>query len=84
MVSFQAKIGWKLPRMNEKKKKKKIVPMSFYLTRNRKFQINSKKIQKVKQQQYDFFSSQNKRGNAEKERKKKKKNRLDEFLPASE
>ena len=22
MVSFQAKIGWKLPRMNEKKKKK--------------------------------------------------------------
>ena len=68
MVSFQAKIGWKLPRMNEKKKKK-IVPMSFYLTRIRKFQINSKKIQKVEKHPYGFFSSKNRLGKAGRERK---------------
>ena len=62
MVSFQAKIGWKLPRMKEKKKK--IFPMSFYLTRNRKFQKNSKKIQKNKKHHYSFFSSQNRLGKA--------------------
>ena len=45
MASFQAKIGWKRPR---KKKIKIIVSFRSYTTRNRKFQKNSKKIQKVK------------------------------------
>ena len=63
--------------------------MSFYPTRNREFQKNSKKIQKIKKHHYHFFSSPNKLGNAEKERKlkikkKKKKNRFDEFIPDPE
>ena len=44
--------------------------MSSYPTCNRKFQKNSKKIQKVKKHQYGFSSSQNKLGKAKKERKK--------------
>ena len=43
--------------------------MSSDLTRNRKFQKKSKKIQKIKKHQYGFSSSQNKLGKAEKERK---------------
>ena len=43
MDSFQAKIGWKRMRQREKKI---IVLFRFYPTRNRKFQNNSKKIQK--------------------------------------
>ena len=39
MASFQAKISWERP----KKKKKKIVLMTSYPTRNRKFQKNIKK-----------------------------------------
>ena len=46
--------------------------MSSYPTRNRKFQKNSEKIQKIKNQHFGNFSSQNKQGMAEKERKKKK------------
>ena len=46
--------------------------MSSYPTRNRKFQKNSKKIQKIKNQHFGNFSCQNKLGMAEKERKKKK------------
>ena len=46
--------------------------MSSYPTRNRKFKKNSKKIQKIKNQHFGNFSSQNKLGMAEKERKKKK------------
>ena len=66
MASFQAKIGWKMP----KKRKKKIIgPFRSYTTRNRKFQKNSQKIQKVKKYHYGFFSSQNRLENAEKERK---------------
>ena len=53
--------------------------MSSYPTRDREFQKNSKKIQKIKQHHYGFFSSQNRLGMAEKERKEK--NRADEFLP---
>ena len=68
MASFQAKISWERPR--KKEKKKKIVPMSSDPTRNRKFQKNSKKIKEIKNHHYDFFSSQNKLGKAEKERKK--------------
>ena len=37
--------------------------------RNRKFQTNSKKIQKIIKYYYGFISSQNEGGNAEKERK---------------
>ena len=45
--------------------------MSFrpYSTRNRKFQKNSKKIQKIKKFLYGFISSQNRIEKAEKERK---------------
>ena len=53
--------------------------MSSYPTRNRKFKKNSKKIQKIKNQHFGNFSSQNKLGMAEKERKKK--NHSEEFLP---
>ena len=52
MASFQAKIGWKRPR---KKKIKIIVSFRSYTTRNRKFQKNSKKIQKVKKHHYGIF-----------------------------
>ena len=44
--------------------------MSSDPTRNRKFQKNSKKIQKIKKHHYGFSSSQTKLGKAEKERKK--------------
>ena len=64
-ASFQAKIGWEMPR---KRKKKKIVPASSYPTRNRKLQKNRKKIKK-KKKHYGFFSSQDRSGKAEKERK---------------
>ena len=45
MALFQAKIGWKMPRMRNIKI---IVPFRSNPTRNRKFQKNSKKIQKFK------------------------------------
>ena len=67
IVSFQAKIGQERLRKNEKRKK--IVLMYSYPTRNRKFQKNSKKIKKFKKHHYGFSSSQNKLGKAEKERK---------------
>ena len=70
MASFQVKIGWEWPR---KREMKRIVPMSSYKTRNRKFQKNSKKIQKFKKHHYGFSSCQNKLGKAMKDRKKKKK-----------
>ena len=41
-----------------------------YPNRNRKFQNNSKKIQKIKKFLYGFISSQNRMEKAEKERKK--------------
>ena len=44
MASFLAKISGERQRKIEKKKK--IVSMSSYLNRNKKFQKNSKKIQK--------------------------------------
>ena len=53
--------------------------MSSYTTWDREFQKNNKKIQKIKQHHYGFFSSENWLGMAEKEWKKK--NRSDEFLP---
>ena len=53
----------------EREKIKIIGPFRSYTTRNRKFQKNSKKIQKFKKHHYGFISSQNKLENAEKERK---------------
>ena len=49
--------------------------MSSDPTRNRKFQKNSTKMKEIKKNHYDFFSSENKLGKAE-----KKKNHSDEFL----
>ena len=59
MGSFQAKIGWERPR---KRENKIIVLISSYPTRNREFQKNNKKIQKIEKHHYGFFSSQNKLG----------------------
>ena len=42
-----------------------------YPTRNKKFQKNSKKIQKIKKFFYGFISSQNRMEKAKKERKQK-------------
>ena len=41
--------------------------MSSYLYRNREFQKNTEKIQKVEKNQYGLFSNQNKLGKVEKE-----------------
>ena len=46
-----------------------IVSFRSYLFRNRKFQKNSKKIQKIIKYYYGFVSSQNKGENVEKEKK---------------
>ena len=54
MTSFQAKIVWKRPRKRENKNYR-FVPFRSYLTRNRKFQKNSKKIQKTKKYHYGFI-----------------------------
>ena len=84
MVSFQAKIGWKGLRKRENKnylsvtqvgkgrereKIKIIVSFRFYPTGQRKFQKNSKKIQKITKYDYGKISSQNSLEKAEKERK---------------
>ena len=45
MASFQAKVGWKSPRKEEIKI---IVPFRSNLTRNIKFQKNSKKLKKFR------------------------------------
>ena len=66
MASFQAKIGWK---SREREKIKIIVPFRSYPTLNRKFQKNSKKIQKVKKYHYGLISSQDRLEKAEKEKK---------------
>ena len=58
MASFLAKIGWKTQRKRENKNCSFVLFRS-YPTRNRKFQKNSKKIQKLKKRRYGFISSQN-------------------------
>ena len=63
MASFQGKIGWKMQR-NESKNCRFVLFRS-YSTRNRKFEKNSKKIQKY---HYGIISRQNRLENAEKER----------------
>ena len=50
----------------EREKIKIVVPFRSYPTRNRKFQKNSKKIQKMKIYNYGFISSQNRLGTDEK------------------
>ena len=66
MASFQAKIGWKRPR---KRENKTIASFRPYPNRNRKFQKNSKKIQKIKKHHYGLISSQYRLEKTEKERK---------------
>ena len=66
MTLFQSKIGWKNMR---KRENKNYGFVSSYPTRNRKFQNNSKQIQKIKKFLYGFISSQNSMEKAEKERK---------------
>ena len=53
----------------ERAKIKIIIPNRSYPTRNRKFQMSSKKIQKIKEHHYGFFSSQSRLERAEKEGK---------------
>ena len=52
MAPFQAKIGWKMLR---KREIKIIIPFRSYPTRNRKFQKNNKKIQKIKKYLYGLI-----------------------------
>ena len=53
----------------EREKIKIIIPFRSYPKRNRKFQKNSKKIQKIKIYNYGFILSQNRMGTDEKARK---------------
>ena len=68
MDSYQAKIGWKRMRKSENKNYRS-VPFRSYTTRNRNFQKNSEKIQKIKKYHYVFISVQNRLEEAEKNRK---------------
>ena len=68
MDSYPAKIGWKRMRKNENKNYRSI-PFHSYRTRNRNFQKNGKKIQKIKKYQYGFILVQNRLEEAEKNRK---------------
>ena len=66
MASFQAKIVWK---GLKKREIKIIVSFRSYSTDNRKFQKNSKIIQKIQKYHYGFISGQNSLEKVEKERK---------------
>ena len=68
MASFQVKMRWKMLR---RLKINKVVPMSTYPTRNRKFKKKCKKIQKIKKHHCGFFSSQICWGRPRKREKKK-------------
>ena len=61
MASFQGKIGWKRPRKGENKNYRS-VPFRSYTTRNRKFEKNGKKIQKIKKKKNILASFQAKIG----------------------
>ena len=67
MASFQAIIGWKRMRNREIKI---FVPFCSYPTHDRKFQKNSKKIQKINKYHYGFISSQTRLEKDEEERNK--------------
>ena len=68
MASFEAKIGQKTQQKRENKNCRFVLFRS-YPMRNRKFQKNSNKIEKIKIYHYGFISSQNR---LEKAKKKKK------------
>ena len=68
MASFQAKIGWKRLKKRENKNYR-FVSFRSYPTGNRKFQKNSKIIQKIQKYHYSFISGQNSLEKVEKERK---------------
>ena len=68
MASFQANIAWKMMRKSENKNYRS-VPFRSYPTQNKKFQKNSKNIQKIKKYHYGFLSSQNRFKKVDKERK---------------
>ena len=68
MASSQAKIGWKMMTQRENKNYR-FISFRHYPTRNRKFQKNSKKIDKNKKYQYGFISIQNRFENHETDRK---------------
>ena len=53
----------------EREKKKIVVPLRSYLTLNRKFKKNSKKIQKINKYHYGLIPSKNWLEKDEKERK---------------
>ena len=69
MASFQAKIGWKMPKRRENKRLEIIVTFGSHSMRNLKLQKNSNKIQKIKIYYYGFISSQNRSVKARKEKK---------------
>ena len=62
MDSYQAQVGI----VREREKIEIIVPFRSNPTRNRKFQKNSKKIQKIKKYHYGHISSHNRMENSEK------------------
>ena len=66
MASFKAKY---VEECQERERIKIIVLFRSYTTRNRKFQKNRKKIQKIIKYYYGFISNQNKGGNVAIERK---------------
>ena len=66
MASFSGKIGWKEQR---KRENKNYCYVSFLLDGKRKFEKNSKKIQKIENYHYGFIPSQNRLENSEKMRK---------------
>ena len=66
MIHFKPK---KVGKGREREKIKIILPFRSYTKRDRKFQKNSQKVQKTKQYQYGFISSQNWLETVEKERK---------------
>ena len=68
MDSFKTKIRPKRQRKREKKNNCFVLSNP---TRNRKFQKNSKKIQKMKTYHYGYIASQNRLKEDEKERKEK-------------
>ena len=65
-ASFQGKIGWKTLRKGENKNYRYV---SFLPDGKRKFQKNSKKIEKIEKYHYGIIRSQNRWENTEKERK---------------
>ena len=64
MASFQDKIGWKTQRKCENRNCRFVIFRS-YLTRNRKLQKNSERIEKY---HFRIIPSQNRLENAQKER----------------